>query len=78
MVTDRQTDRQTDTDRQTGRQTDRQTDESDFIGCCITNVECPTKSNNESHQKKKKKKGFHYTVTAALNHEKMWEYHNNL
>ena len=39
----------------TDRQTDRQTDESDFIGCCITNVECPTKSNNESHQKKKKK-----------------------
>ena len=54
----RQTDRQTDRHRQT----DRQTDESDFIGCCITNVECPTKSNNESHQKKKKKKKAFITL----------------
>ena len=66
--------RQTQANQQTVRQADRQTDESDFIRYCITNVECPTKSNNESHQKKKN--GFHYTVTVALNHEKMWEYHN--
>ena len=29
------------TDRQTDRRTDK-TDESDFIGCCSINVECPT------------------------------------
>ena len=29
------------TDRRTDRQTDRQTDKSDFIGCYLTNVECP-------------------------------------
>ena len=29
------------TDRQTKKRTDGQTDESDFIGCCLTNVERP-------------------------------------
>ena len=37
--TDGQKDRQSDT--QADRQTDRQMDESDFIGCCLTNVERP-------------------------------------
>ena len=27
--------------RRSDRQTGRQTDESDFIGCCLTNVELP-------------------------------------
>ena len=29
------------TDRQTKKRTDGQTDESDFIGCCLTNIERP-------------------------------------
>ena len=47
LVTDRWTDgpinRQTDrqTDQQTDRQTTKKTDKSDFIGCCLTNVERP-------------------------------------
>ena len=40
-------------DRQTDRQTGRQTDESDFIGCCLTNVELPinrsSKYRNNDH-----------------------------
>ena len=41
------------TDGQTDRQTGRQTDESDFIGCCLTNVELPinrsSKYSNNDH-----------------------------
>ena len=58
--------RQTQANQQTVRQADRQTDESDFIRYCITNVECPTKSNNESHQKKKKWLSLHCNSCIKL------------
>ena len=53
-------------DRKTDRRTDRQADESDFIGCCPTNVEYPkiTKHNNYTNIKNSVK------ATLKLKHRK--------
>ena len=40
-------------DGQTDRQIDRQTDESDFMGCCLTNVERPIRIRFNHYNSKK-------------------------
>ena len=44
-------------------QTDRRTDESDFIGCCPTNVECPI--NKSSEETDFNNLTYHYTGKSA-------------